>query len=58
MNLITSEAEMAANGCFRGIEVTTRMVVTLAMGIGVPVYLLGPKGLIGFAIMVGVGSGK
>ncbi len=53
MNLIASEAEMAANGYFFIIEAITSLIATLAMGVGVPVYLLGPKGLIGFAIMVG-----
>ncbi len=53
MNLIASEAEMAANGYFFIIEAITSLIVTSAMGIGVPVYLLGPKGLIGFAILIG-----
>ncbi|MCP3699988.1 MAG: hypothetical protein GY920_15760 [Aliivibrio sp.] len=44
---------MAANGYFFIIEAITSLIVTLAMGIGVPVYLLGPKGLIGFAILFG-----
>ncbi|MCP3699989.1 MAG: hypothetical protein GY920_15765 [Aliivibrio sp.] len=53
MNLVASEAEMAANGYFFIIEVIASLIATLVMGVGVPVYLLGPKGLIGFAIMVG-----
>ncbi len=52
MNLIASEAEMAANGYFFIIEAITSLIVALAMGVGVPVYLLGPKGLIGFGILL------